>query len=96
MIVGLGAVHGEVSVVNDFLGRCTIVRDHSSADRGADLMGLPSNANFTFQARNEAYSDLVSSVSLHVVGENCELIASQPCQKITRSTDGLEALYNDL
>ena len=32
LILALGAIHGEVGVVNDFLGRCAIVGDQSSAD----------------------------------------------------------------
>src|ERR1700730_11621953 len=45
---------------------------------------MASNPNFTFQGRYKAQTDRVSGVSVDIVGKHGELIAAEPCQKITR------------
>ena len=46
---------------------------------------MASNPNFTFQGRYKAQTDRVSGVSVDIVGKHGELIAAEPCQKITQA-----------
>ena len=45
---------------------------------------MASSPNFTFQGRYKAQTDRVSGVSVDIIGKHGNLIATEPCQKITR------------